>query len=298
MSLTIRNESGYPTAEVRQLVRYAMKPFGVVDTLVVVSHTRNTKWRVAESRGNEYWLNAYSGTAYRGLPHDMRPWPASAAYGIKIRIGRPECFPMRRGAWRYGWEDSHRQDEWPLFRFETWQEALVAIAAHEAKHNEGYRERVSNDELRCELAAARVYAQFVTSPPPIRKEDAMSDTASETGAAELLAELRAAIEALPGVTVHDKPNYSTVKYGKTTLGYVNGRRKIRVDFPMRAKVRGNLHVTSSADVARVVAEMETFIPAGEREASPDPKPERKSRSRRKAAATVGEGEEAAAAATS
>ena len=171
------------------------------------------------------------------------------------------------------------------------------IAAHEAKHNEGFRNEVDNGELRCEKAAARVYAQFLTSPPSIREEDAMTD-ASENSAAELLAELRAAIEALPGVTVHDKPNYSTVKHGKTTLGYVNGSRKIRVDFPMRNKARGNLHVTSSADVARVVAEMETFIPAGEREASPDPKPERKSRSRRKAAAKVGEGEEAAAAATS
>lgn len=125
----------------------------------------------------------------------------------------------------------------------------------------------------------------------------MSDTPTNK-AAELVAALRAAIEAVPGVEIHDRPNFSIVKHGKTTLGYLNGKRKIRVDFPMRNKTRESLHVTSDADVARAVAEMETFIPALEREANPDPKPTRAPRKSRSRKAKVGEGEEAAAAATS
>ena len=89
--------------------------------------------------------------------------------------------------------------------------------------------------------------------------------------------LRAAAQQVSGVSVLDRGKFDIVKYGKTTLGYLNGTRSVRVDFPMRSGTRNTMHIASDADVALAVAEMETFIPPLEREAKPDPKPSRKTK---------------------
>jgi hypothetical protein len=284
--ITIRNETEYPTAEVSAIVRRELSAVELREkgVLVVVRYTRQTKRRASASQNGDYWLNPYSGTAYEGLPYDMKPWPAGAQYAVKLRIADPYCgaFPMRRGAWRYGWDDIDSGD-FPVFKCEDWQEALVQIAAHEARHVEDYASHRSSHgrhaELRCELHAAKrldAYRQngrrHTVSDTPVTENGSVKD------------ELLVAVQQLDGVTVIDGANYATVKHGKQTLGYVNGKRKVRVDFPMRGGLRQNMIVASTSDVAKAVKEMETFIPALEREANPDPKPEpRKRKSRAKAA---------------
>ena len=282
--LTIRNQTAYPDDEVDRLVRWAVAQFDVKETLVVVSYTRNN--------------SPYSGMAYNSLPYDMKPWPKSAWYGMKLRIGRPHVYPYPDPCWRHGGLWNYKPDsEWPLWMCETWQETLVMLAAHEAKHIEDYQHKPRNKrrrpELACELAADRVVKQF-------KKRGVIAvTTVTYNGIA---ADLLEAVKAIEGVTLLDRGKFTIVKHGKTTLGYVNGKRTIRVDMPMKNKTRTSLHVKTKADVAKVVKEMESFIPTekpkatpkatakkapenghpvpgtvvlAEREAKPDPKPAKK-----------------------
>lgn len=75
-------------------------------------------------------------------------------------------------------------------------------------------------------------------------------------------ELRDAVSKIDGVALIASPkgDYYTVKVGKTTLGYVNGKRKLRVDFPVRAGKREQLVVDKSAAIAKAVAKLVTFVP--------------------------------------
>lgn len=140
-----------------------MAPTGPDQTIVVIKHTKNSDHR---RKADQYYMNAYSGLAMAHVPYnkDFTPIPDSAYYAIYLRVGRPECFPMLRGAWRHGWEeDWNPNGEWPLFKHETWQETLVAIAAHEAKHNEYQRDwpfACHASELACELFAAEMVRRY------------------------------------------------------------------------------------------------------------------------------------------
>lgn len=288
---TIRNETEYPTRELEEIVRRELSAVELRGrgVLVTVRYTRQTKGRVRSSQNGDYWLNPYSGTAYTGLPHDMQPWPASAWYGVKLRVAAPNvgAFPMRRGAWRFGWEDDGNRGEFPVFCPTDWREALVIIAAHEARHVEDYANRRSSSgrqgELRCELYARQRLDRYLQNGR--RTTVTTTETEVQNGVTD---ELLAAVKALDGVTVVEGSGYApfaTVKHGTTTLGYLNGKRKLRLDFPMRSGLRQNMLVATSADVAKAVKEMETFIPALERAANPDPKPARKPRKSRAKAKT-------------
>jgi hypothetical protein len=265
--LTIRNQTDYPDHEVKALVRWAMKPFGVKETLVVVKYTKDN--------------SPYSGTAYRGVPADMKPWPDSAWYGIKLRLGRPDAYPMTETFWRHGTEEDHH-GEWPLFKFETWQEALVHLAAHEAQHNECYRENVPRRrvELRAEKAARKVLDKFLSGgfkmPVAQLATTTGRSTMSETPTNGLGDALRSAVAAIEGVELIDKPAYYTVKRGGKTLGYVNGKRKFRIDGPVKDGAREVRIITEESQIPAAVAflaEAQPYDP----EAKPDPKPTRKAK---------------------
>jgi len=47
-------------------------------------------------------------------------------------------------------------------------------------------------------------------------------------------ELRVALAGIEGVTLEDRGSYYIVKRGTTTLGYVNGKRKFRIEAPRRS----------------------------------------------------------------
>lgn len=253
MTLTIRNRTAYPDDEVFDLVRFALREFELHNVLIEVT---------TKSYGH------YSGSAYNYVPSSMRLLSSTATRAIRIRIGKPDAFPMSYTVWRHGLEEDHR-GEWPLFRHQSWQEALVYVAAHEAKHIEDYqigktrkaRKRRARVELACELVADKVLTEYRTSSPQSKKEVIMADEATTI---DQRAELEAAIAAVPGVQVNLSKSpigYSIVKYGKTTLGYVQGKKKVRVDLPTREGAAEKLYVENADDVATAVAKLSAFIPA-------------------------------------
>lgn len=149
--LRIVNESRYSTAEVEQLVKFGLaeidvKGYGLV---AVVQDTRPTKRR-------EHGARDFSGTAwslYGGVPVKMadkyltgkRDW-----YLLFMRLGPPRCFPI---------EPFTRNGH--LHEFATWQEALVAITAHEGMHAQHYHDRA----YRFKSGVRR----FQGSPNPIQR---------------------------------------------------------------------------------------------------------------------------------
>jgi hypothetical protein len=90
----------------------------------------------------------------------------------------------------------------------------------------------------------------------------MAPTATQLGE-----KLRSAVEEIADVHLVESPSgkYYTVKVGKQTVGYVNGSRKIRVDFPRRNGKREHLNVLTNGDVTKAVKQMKAFAPKPEPE---------------------------------
>lgn len=116
---TLRNTSRYPTAEVRALVKFAMSE---CDVRGVCVNVKNSTW-------------AYRGMAYQGVPCISNA-PPQADYLVTVGIGGEQHFPMTVA-------------RAPVDEFRSWQEALVAVAAHEAKHIEQFRESKPTRERPC-----------------------------------------------------------------------------------------------------------------------------------------------------
>lgn len=153
------NESSYPSDEVASLVEFAIGEFVSETTLVVVKHTTGRP--------------IYSGWAARNGKHR---WPRvfrkyvdrvpGAVNLVMIRVARRERFPMTYTSYRRGWAGAN--SEWPGWKLQTWQECVVMVAAHEAKHLEDYRDRPklargARVELACEKLARRVLDKFLAT---------------------------------------------------------------------------------------------------------------------------------------
>ena len=132
---TIRNTSRFPTAEVRALVRFAMRDVDTRAVCVNVKTMRGTGWR---------------GWAYEGVP-SISNAPSQAEYLITLAVGEENAYPMRPAGTRRGE---------PEVEFASWQECFVFLAAHEAKHIEQYREDLPRSEVRCNVFAAGVLERF------------------------------------------------------------------------------------------------------------------------------------------
>lgn len=128
--LVFRNRTGYPDAEVKQLVRFAFadldlpRPYSI---LVRVDYTRVTRRRAAE--GDQYGASGHAYN-YVFVAPDV---PAGAAYEVRLFLAKPDVFPTL-------WHDRARAPL-PIGMLADWREALVAIAAHEGKHIEEYQAR-------------------------------------------------------------------------------------------------------------------------------------------------------------
>jgi hypothetical protein len=86
---------------------------------------------------------------------------------------------------------------------------------------------------------------------------------SKTDSPTLADELRDAIVAeFKGVKliVSPKGDYYTVKLDSTTLGYVNGKKKLRVDFPKRGGKREQLVVEKRQQIAKAIATLRKYEP--------------------------------------
>ena len=135
----IRNTSRHPVHEVEELVRLATAE---VDMRKVCLNVRN---------------GALGGAAYDGIP-EVSNAPRAAKYLITLRLGRgDEEWPL--GPVNYHFkspEETGPRNRFPFFTCNDWQEWLVKLAAHEARHVEQFRRSITRSELDCERFAVAV----------------------------------------------------------------------------------------------------------------------------------------------
>lgn len=131
---TVRNTSRYPTDEVRALVKFASQE---IDMRAVCVNVKNA-------------TIPYRGGAYRHVPAISNA-PAGSEYLITIGIGPEDLFP-------YFWDSSYKSVA-PIAFFD-WREALIAVAAHEAKHIDQFRHGTRCSEIACEMFEAYMLDRY------------------------------------------------------------------------------------------------------------------------------------------
>ena len=163
--MIVRNKTCYPDRLVKALIAFAVVELELPEGLPVeVLHTRQSTSRVLSTTSGQYWLNAYSGMAYWGgaVPWRLR---SRVPYAMSLRIGRPECFPMRRATQYRTWCDDPANPPrpgWPVWKHESWEECLVMLAAHEARHVEGFQPKHKyHGEESCEAFARYMVDRYL-----------------------------------------------------------------------------------------------------------------------------------------
>ena len=141
--LWIRNTSRRPDAPVRRLVRFAVAD---VDMDHVCVNVKN---------------GALGGGAYNGVP-EISNAPRTADYLVTLRLGNGrERWPL--GPVNYHFkrpDETGPRNRFPFFVCEDWEEWLVKLAAHEAKHIEQFRNDLSCSEIDCERFAIAKLDEF------------------------------------------------------------------------------------------------------------------------------------------
>jgi hypothetical protein len=173
----VKNTSRYPTDEVRQLIDFAV---GDVCLAGVAIHVKNCRY-------------AYAGRAYNGVPTiSAAAKSGDVEKLVTIRLGAPDKFPVDnmcttwkyypwqapdalppagfapgrwgqrlrrvRGGYQVRYLEPRRHpyggQRSPLIRMADWREALVAVAAHEARHLWQYAQQARRSEVDAERYAA------------------------------------------------------------------------------------------------------------------------------------------------
>jgi hypothetical protein len=139
----IRNTSRHGHARVQELVRFATEGVDMSDVCVNVKN------------------GELAGSAYNGVP-EVSNAPRRASYLVTLRLGRgDERWPL--GPVNYHFERPHEtgpRNRFPFFSCRDWEEWLVKLAAHEAKHIEQFRRRERCSEIACELFAVARLEHF------------------------------------------------------------------------------------------------------------------------------------------
>ncbi len=141
------NNTAYPDKEVKKIVLAELAAAEINDGLVV------TVKHCGSSHAGGWWRGYW----YRADGED-RPQ-------IQIRLPKPG---VAIGDYKPYFRKREQGRSFPLA---TWQEALVAVAAHEAEHHRQYRggerrgtrgsgTRRSQVEVRCDLAAYRAWLAY------------------------------------------------------------------------------------------------------------------------------------------
>lgn len=186
--MTIRNTSQYDTAEVKRLVRFAADGLTALDIRRICVNIRNNL------------KEAIAGYAYPIKPACSNA-PVSALHLIALRIGAPGHFPSNNNYLHYRWvrvkngesyntadvrscvkrvngvetiwlerREEFRQNfggkQSPSITYQTWQEGLVGLAAHELTHIFQYQARLAMKESTCEYQAARAIERYRESLVP------------------------------------------------------------------------------------------------------------------------------------
>jgi hypothetical protein len=139
----IRNSSRHPDDDVFECVDFAVRD---VDMRRVCVNVKN---------------GALGGAAYNGVPAISNA-PRGARYLVTLRLGRgDERWPL--GPVNYHFRapgETGPRNRFPFFVCHDWQEWLVKLAAHEAKHIEQFRNRDICSELSCERFALDRLEEF------------------------------------------------------------------------------------------------------------------------------------------
>ena len=129
LGYAVQNSSRYSDEEVRRLVEYAVRAIDMRGVHVKVKNSTRT----------------VSGRAYPSVPAEANV-PAESLYLLTIKVGPPEKFPTREH--RYGGDEPGPRNQFPTISYADWQEALVAVAAHEAMHVQQFKYGDPRSELQ------------------------------------------------------------------------------------------------------------------------------------------------------
>lgn len=146
-AVKVTNRTEYPTREVAALVRRTLRELECEHVAVTVKHPKRGRGETyAAGRYRPYWF----------------PSQGECMEQIAVRLPRPglaikDYRPYQR-----------TREEGRAFPLETWQEALVAIVAHEGMHHKqtprnGFgagRRRGRFVEVECDLAAYRAWKRL------------------------------------------------------------------------------------------------------------------------------------------
>ena len=176
--MLIHSTSKYPEQTVRNLVVFATAH---VDTTGVVFIVKNSKF-------------AFAGMAYMGVPN-ISPFKRdpSNKYLVTVRIGDEKHYPRTNMVVKRVWKKATREEflaepsvhrhrvtargkdvyerceiqrhpyggvSSPLIEMNDWKEALIAVAAHEARHIHQFRNRLPASEIDCERFAAETIQRY------------------------------------------------------------------------------------------------------------------------------------------
>jgi hypothetical protein len=142
--MRLKNTSRYPEDEVRQLVAFGMRGVNTAGLAVNVKNAQNC---------------AYRGRAYERVPLlSSRVTCSTVRRLVTIGLGEPERFPVSnfdpRKQHAYGGKRS------PLIEYRDWREALVAVAAHEARHIQQFQRNRPRSEVDAERFAAKALDHY------------------------------------------------------------------------------------------------------------------------------------------
>lgn len=140
--MRLKNTSRYPDDAVLQLVIIALRGINARRLAVNVKNSRRP----------------YRGRTYATVPSIS---PVSAEPDIErlvtIGIGAPECFPLDTAIGQPGTLHGYGGKRSPIITMNDWREALVAVAAHEARHVWQFEHEAPGSEIDAErFAAARL----------------------------------------------------------------------------------------------------------------------------------------------
>jgi hypothetical protein len=134
------NTSIYSTPETRALIEFA---FSGVDHTCVAVWLKNS------------YANPYRGMAYYPVPSMSRFVSAKACkYLVTLGLKPDNVFPVYNRA-----EDRHRMRR-PLIVTDTWQELLVAVSAHEARHIYQFQFKKGGSEVDAETYSLKMLTEF------------------------------------------------------------------------------------------------------------------------------------------
>lgn len=161
------NETVYPTREVRGIVAWVLKYLEVENDRCFVKikhHSRKHAYNGrfypnASMHATVLYKEPYVGAGYEEPYHVAPSVPRGFVHLIVCRIGKPGTYPCMNHVY-------DRKDSPGRWEVADWQEALVAITAHEAMHLRQYKmnprgKRGRMNEVETEWAAYRLWKEWV-----------------------------------------------------------------------------------------------------------------------------------------